>query len=108
MTNKNLSKSDIKQNIWTLNQKMSEPDNPIYTHTFPIKRYGKSVILLGEFIKDKSGKISVNVYNNSTGELYSPYYYHEYGNYKPIISKIDKAIVKEFERIKAYADDSNV
>lgn len=68
MTNKTLSKFDIKQNIWTFNQKMSEPDNPIYTHTFPIKRYGKSVILLGEFIKNKSGKITVNVYNNSTGE----------------------------------------
>ena len=99
--NNKLAKSDTRQPIWTLNTRLSEPDNPIYSHTFPILRHCKTVLLLGEFLlESKTNKYIINVYDMCNQKQYTPYYNHDYGNFNPILDRCQKAITAELKRVR--------
>ena len=70
-----------------------------YVHNFVISKYSKSIVLCGRIIAytdTKEIKIDVMTHNYTT---YAPFYDVEYGNYEPIMKKINKNILEEFKKL---------
>ena len=70
-----------------------------YVYNFVISKYGKSIVLCGRIIAytdTKEIKIDVMTHNYTT---YAPFYDVEYGNYEPIMKKINKNILEEFKKL---------
>ena len=88
--------------IWILNQKLSDSENQVYTHSFPIlkdKFTGRNT-LIGEFIYNKTaGTVFTNVVNSNDGVKYAPFYDNKYGNFEPILNKIYDVIRKEMKKV---------
>ena len=88
--------------IWTLSQKLSDSENQVYIHSFPIlkdKITGK-IILIGEFIYNKTeGTVFTNVANANDGTTYAPFYDRQYGDFSGIMSAIHNIIRKEMKKV---------
>lgn len=108
--NANLTKAPTKKWLerydWRYSKAMSDEETTIYTHRFPVYKYGITMLLDCEFILDvATNEVSINVYDSTSRGLYAPWYYTEYGNYNDILKIIDGNIEKEMKRLDiVYVD----
>lgn len=92
--------STNQQKQWYYSCELSELNEPVFTHTFPIRRYNGKVTLYGEFVWFKNeSRIKINVYDKNNGSQYMPYYVLNFGNYKPLLTSINKEIIKELDKM---------
>ena len=98
-SNKYIIKDNSSQHLLDLGfRKYYEPEER-YVYNFVISKYGKSIVLCGRIIAytdTKEIKIDVITHNYAT---YAPFYDTEFGNYEPIMDKINKNILKEFKKL---------
>ena len=79
-------------------RKVKNSDDDIWKYTFPVYKHNKittieaviSVIL-------PSGRVLIDVYSN--GNIYTPFYNNEFGNYEPIMNIINSNIIKELNKL---------
>lgn len=87
---------------WTFSRELSDAENQIYIHTFPIMRdkiTGKST-LIGELLHNRSeGTVFIKVYDANHDTIYAPFYNQYYGNFTEILDKCQVAINKELKRL---------
>lgn len=85
---------------WYYSRDLSEPNDPIFIHTFPVVKYNGRVTMYCEFVWIKNeSRIKVNVYDNNNGCQYVPFYVWDCGDYRPLILKINKEIIKELDKM---------
>lgn len=84
-------------------------EDTCYCKVFPVyKDSGGFVSLVCRLsVWFPSGKVAYSVEDAASKGIYATYYDREYGNAEPLISKIDKAIQREFQNIgiKEVEDD---
>ena len=81
------------------NKEMSEEGSDIYSMRFPVARYKKLTTLEGEIsIELQTGRVITNVYNCGINDIYSPYYYREYGK-NILIKSIEHKISFQLKKI---------
>ena len=95
-------KNSQPNRTWNFSRELSDRENQIYLHSFPIirdKNNGR-ITIMGEFIYNESTKtIRTNVYDVGTGNMYAPYYDREYGDFSIIVNMCIDAINKEMKRL---------
>lgn len=70
-----------------------------YIYNFHILEYDNMVALIGRILAyTDDNEIKIDVMDNNY-VLYRPFYNLETGNYKPIMDKINKSILKEFKKL---------
>lgn len=76
-----------------------DSDGVTYTHRFPITKHNSTTTLEGEFaVMGESGDVIINVYDMNHN-LYAPFYNVAFGNYTPILTKINNRINQELKRL---------
>lgn len=70
-------------------------DGMYYEKSFPVV---KSKSLLG--VITITDIVKIDCIDAVTRVPYAPFYYYEFGNYKPLLDKINKRINKELARLK--------
>ena len=98
-SNKYIIKDNSSQHLLDLRfRRYYEPEER-YVYNFVISKYGKSTVLCGRIIAytdTKEIKIDVIAHNYTA---YAPFYDTEFGNYEPIMKKINKTILEEFKKL---------
>lgn len=87
---------------WSYSRELSNKDSQVYVHSFPILKdeYSNRITIIGEFQYYKSEEtIFTKVIDAATGTIYSPFYDRKYGNFTPILQRIENNINKEMKRI---------
>lgn len=70
-----------------------------YVYNFTVLKYEKMVALRGRIIAYKDTKeIKIDVMDNNYA-IYAPFYDTEFGNYEPIMEKINNRILEEFKKL---------
>lgn len=102
----------IKRNVtkeWLKKHKMIycfDTEETIYNYCFPIIKYKKTTILEGIVcINISDGSILLYVRDLQNNSDYNPFYGAAYGNYKPILEKINKSFIKEFKKLGIEEDN---
>lgn len=73
-------------------------DTDYYTYVFPAYKYRNAVILNCTLkINTLNGRVQIDVHDSNG--LYAPWYHYEYGNYEPLIRKIDRTIKQKLKKI---------
>ena len=76
-----------------------ESDGTIYTHRFAIIKHNNTTTIEGEFtIMGDTGDVLINVYDMNRN-LYAPFYTVMFGDYTPVLTKINNSINKELKRL---------
>lgn len=77
-----------------------------YTYNFIVLRYERTTVLRGIItVHTDTNEVQIDVTDNNY-TAYAPFYNVEYGNYNDILNKINKAILKEFSKLKIVKDRS--
>lgn len=96
---KDYSKDFLQRHKFRYNSYLSDYDDEIYTYKFPLISYNKTNTIECEIsVSIMTGIVNVNVYNAGTRELYTSYYYREFGTYE-IVQSIDIKIRKKLEEL---------
>lgn len=78
-------------------KKIKNTEDSIWKHTFPVYKHKDVTTIEGTIsVILPSGKVLLDVYSN--GNIYTPFYNNEYGNYEPIIDIINNNILKELNK----------
>ena len=76
-----------------------------YIHRFPILKHNSTTTIDGEFsIMGDSGDVIINVYDMNRN-LYAPYYNVTFGDFSPVLNKINKRINQELKRLGVKKND---
>lgn len=95
----NISKRWLIQNDFRYSKDLSNDESEIYIYRFVVHKYKNIPVLVCEIYLDlKTGIAGINVYDEK-GDIYYPFCNIEYGNYEPLLNKINKKIYKEFKRL---------
>lgn len=96
---KDYSKDFLQKHKFRYSSYLSEYGDEVYTYKFPLISYNKTTTIECEVsVSIMTGIVNVNVYNAGTRELYTSYYYREFGPYE-IVQSIDKKIKKKLEEL---------
>ncbi len=80
-------------------RKLSTSEQTVYYYKFPVLKYKEYTTLECEIsINTSNGCVDINVYDEY-GNMYSPFYHIECGNYEPLMKKINNKINSELKRI---------
>lgn len=99
---KNITKEWLSQNNFRYNRFLSENyEENIYSHRFPIYKYAGHTILECEIsVKQNTGEININVYDNGTYVIYPPFYYkEEYKNYSKFVDELNQKIIAKLKEL---------
>ena len=78
-------------------KKIKNTEDSMWKHTFPVYKYNKITTIEGTItVILPSGKVLIDIYSN--GDIYTPFYNLEYGNYEPIMNIINGNIVNELNK----------
>lgn len=76
-----------------------DSDGVTYTHRFPVIKHNFITTLECEItIMGDSGDVIINVYDMNRS-LYAPFYNVEFGDFSPVLTKINKRINQELKRL---------
>ena len=82
-----------------------DADGVTYVHRFSVLRHNNTSTLDGEFsIMGDSGDVIINVYDMNRN-LYAPYYNVMFGDYTPVLTKINNRINQELKRLGINKND---
>ena len=104
----NYSVNNLERLNFRYNYVFSDNEVKVYTYRFPVYRYNATMVLEGEFrVYTDDGTVIIDVFDCGTRSRYAPFYYYEYGDYTPILTKIWNQINKEMTKlqIKEKEDD---
>ena len=81
-------------------KKIKNTEDSIWKHTFPVYKYNNKITTIEGTITVilPTGKVLIDVYSN--GNIYTPFYNNEYGNYEPIMNIINSNILKELSKFR--------
>ena len=98
---KNPTRTWLINNNFKYSRIFSDDEQTIYTHRFPVHKYGGFVTLECEIQMDVSNGriIDINVYDCGSRSIYAPFYYLEYGNYTTILNSINNKILAKFNKL---------
>lgn len=79
-------------------RKVKNIDDDIWKYTFPVYKHKHKITTIEGIITVvlPIGKVLIDVYSN--GNIYTPFYNNEYGNYEPIMNIINSNILKELNK----------
>ena len=79
-------------------KKVKNIDDDIWKYTFPVYKHNHKITTIEGIITVvlPTGKVLIDVYSN--GNIYTPFYNNEFGNYEPIMNIINSNILKELNR----------
>ena len=79
-------------------KKVKNIDDDIWKYTFPVYKHDHKITTIEGIITVvlPTGKVLIDVYSN--GNIYTPFYNNEYGNYEPIMEIINNNILREFNK----------
>ena len=79
-------------------RKVKNIDDDIWKYTFPVYKHDHKITTIEGIITVllPTGKILLDVYSN--GNIYTPFYNNEFGNYEPIMEIINSNILREFNK----------
>lgn len=85
---------------------IADSSSNYYVYKFPVEKYNKCTILECRVLVDSnSGDVRLDVYDN-WGNMYPPFYYNGYGNYKPILHRINSIIFSEFKKLNIIIENT--
>jgi len=98
---KNPTRTWLINNNFKYSRIFSDEEQTVYTHRFPVHKYGCFVTLECEIQMDVSNGriIDINVYDYGSRSLYAPFYYSEYGNYTLMLNSINNKILNKFKKL---------
>ena len=83
-------------------------DGVTYTHRFPVIEHNNRTSLEGRIaILVDTGEVSIDVCNLN-GSFYAPYYNNTYGDFAPVLSKINNRINQELKKLGIKNDARTV
>lgn len=79
-------------------KKVKNIDDDIWKYTFPVYKHNHKITTIEGIITVvlPTGKVLIDVHSN--GNIYTPFYNNEFGNYEPIINIINSNILREFNK----------
>ena len=78
-------------------KKIKNTEDSVWKYTFPVYKHNKITTIEGIItVILPTGKVLIDVYSN--GDIYTPFYNNEYGNYEPIMNVINSNILKELNK----------
>lgn len=93
------TKQELYDKGFHFNKFMSTDEASCYSIRFPVLKYNKATTVECEItVELENGKVHVNVYNFGTNDVYTPYYYNEYGKYDTL-DIINTAIQKQLGKL---------
>ena len=98
------TKDELYKKGFSYNKFISDNETDCYSTRFWVLKHNKVPTVDCELtIELQTGKVSINVYNHGTNDIYVPYYNNEYGKYKTL-EMINDAIQNYIKRlgIKIY------
>lgn len=97
----NVTKEWLQKNGFFYCKEFSfDDEDAVYSYRFPIIKYKKFTTVEGViYVSLENGEISLSVKDVPNGCDYRPFFYNEYGNCKPILDKINKSFIKEFNKL---------
>ena len=107
MINELLKYKYIKSNIskkWLIENgfrydKLLSTEKDTYVYNFSVHKYKKYSVLTCRLSIDlNSGIVGIDVYHES-GELYHPFYFVSYGDFKPLLDPVNKKIYKKLKEL---------
>lgn len=82
-----------------------DTDGVTYVHKFSVLKHNNTSTLDCEFsIMGDSGDVIINVYDMNRN-LYAPYYNVTYGDFSPVLTKINTRINQELKRLGIRKND---
>lgn len=93
------TKDELYSKDFHYNKLMSDDVTDCYSLRFPVFKYKKLTVLECELVVElQTGRVTTNVFNYGTNDVYTPFYYSEYGNY-PILDSINAAINAQYKKL---------
>ena len=81
-------------------------ESVIYTHRFPVYKHHGITTLDGEItIIGDTGDVIIDVYNMNRN-IYPPFYHVEYGDFSPMLDKINNRINQELKKLGIKKNDT--
>lgn len=79
-------------------KKVKNLDDDIWKYSFPVYKHNHKITTIEGIITVilPTGKVLLDVYSN--GNIYTPFYNNEFGNYEPIMNIINSNILKELTK----------
>lgn len=79
-------------------RKVRNTDADVWKYTFPVYKYNRKITTVEGVISVvlPSGNVNLDVYSN--GNIYSPFYNNEYGNFETIMNIINSNILRELNK----------
>lgn len=79
-------------------KKVKNIDDDIWKYTFPVYKHNHKIATIEGIISVvmPTGKVLIDVRSN--GNIYTPFYNNEFGNYEPIMEIINSNILREFNK----------
>ena len=98
----------LDENMFRFRQSMSDAEETVYEHVFPVYRYHAAVTLEARFMLIKeTGEIKIDVFDSGTKGIYGPWYNDESGIHEKIIGIINSNIAKEMKRLNIFEEKEN-
>ena len=88
-------------------RKVKNIDDDIWKYSFPVYKHNHKITTIEGIITVvlPAGKVLIDVYSN--GNIYTPFYNNEYGNYEPIMNIINSNILREFNKFNIKEKKKN-
>lgn len=104
-----ISKNWLEKNGFRYNKVFSSSeDGEIYTMRFPVISWNMYVTVEAEILFNFTENIAhINCYDKGTRSLYAAWYSNYYGDYTPIIDKINEIIEKKVKKMGLIVKDNN-
>lgn len=79
-------------------RKVKNIDDDMWRYSFPVYKYNRKIPTIECVVSVvlPSGKATLDVYSN--GNIYTPFYNNEFGNYEPIMNIINSNIIRELNK----------
>lgn len=94
----NITKEWLENNRFR--QYYKDNEDTCFVKRFPVYTSGTFISLECKLsIWFPSGRVAYSIEDSNSKGVYAGYYDREYGNHEDIINKVDKAVIREFNRL---------
>ena len=104
-----ISKNWLEKNGFRYNRTLSSSeDGEIYTLRFSVVSWNLYVTVEAEIMYNLTDNIAhINCYDKCTRSLYARWYSYYYGNYTPVVDKINKTVIEKLNKLGMIEKDNN-